>query len=82
MRGGEGEKDLPSYSFLQFTPEFESASKAKPIINQEHKSTIENMIKLRILGEDWEDVIPRALPGVGLRRGGERTRRLVRRNQS
>ena len=24
------------------------------------------MIKLRVLGEDWDDVIPRALPDLGL----------------
>ena len=39
------------------------------MITQEHTSTIENMIKIRVLGEDWDNVIPRALPGVGLRRG-------------
>ena len=65
MRGGAGRKDLSSDSLLQSTPTFELASKAKRIINQEHTSTIENMIKIRVLREDWGDIIPRALPDVG-----------------
>ena len=69
MRGGAGGEYLPSNSLLQSTPEFESVSKAKPIITQEYTYTIENMITLRALGEDWDDVIPRALPDVGSRRG-------------
>ena len=69
MRGGAVGKDIPSNSLLQSTPKFESASKANPIITQEHTSTIENMIKLRVLGEDWYDVIPHALPDVGSRMG-------------
>ena len=35
-------------------------------------STIDNMIKLRVLGEDWDDVIPRALPDVWSRKGEEK----------
>ena len=81
MRGGADGKDLPSDSLLQSTPKFESASKANPIVTQEHTSTIENMIKLRVLGEDWDDVILRALPGVGSRRGEDEARRLVKRNR-
>ena len=69
MRGGAGGKDLPSDSLLQSIPQFESESKAKPIITQEHASIIKNMIKLCVLGEDWNAVIPYALPEVGLRRG-------------
>ena len=70
MRGGAGGKNLPSDSLLQSTPEFKSASKSKPVITQEHTSTVENMIKLRVLGEDWDGFTPRALPDVGSRRGG------------
>ena len=70
MRGGKGGKDLPSNSLLQSTPIFESVFKANPIITQEHTSTIENMIKLRVLGEDWDDFIPRALPNLWLSMGG------------
>ena len=65
MRGGVGGKDLSSNSLLQSTPTFESASKSKPIINQEHTFIIENMIKLHVLGEYLGDIIPRALPDVG-----------------
>ena len=60
----------PYDSLLQSPPEFESESKANPIITQEHTSTIENMIKLCVLGEDWDDIIPHAPPDVGSRRGG------------
>ena len=52
MKGGAVGKDLPSDYLIQSTPEFESASKAKPTITQEHTPTIDNMIKLRVLGED------------------------------
>ena len=69
MRGGEDEKDLPSNSLLESKPKFKSASKANPIITQEHTSTIENIIKLIVLGENWYNVIPRALPVVGSRKG-------------
>ena len=71
MRGGGGGKVLPSDYSLQPIPEFESASKATHIITQEHTSTIENMITLCVLGEYSDDVIFRALPGVGLRRREE-----------
>ena len=36
------------------------------------------MIKLRVLGEDWDNVIPCALSDVGLRKGSTRPQRLVR----
>ena len=80
MRVGAGGKYLTYYYLLQSAPESELASKATPIINQEHTSTIDNMIKLRVLGEDWDGFTPRALPDVGSRRGGTRNQRLVRRN--
>ena len=69
MRWGESGKDIPSYYLLQYTPKSELASKAEPIINQEHTSTIENMIKLSVLGEDWDNVTPRTLTDVGPMRG-------------
>ena len=69
MRGGAGGKDIPFNLLLQSTPEFESASNAKPIITQKHTSTIENMIKLFVLGEDWDAVITCAITEVGSRRG-------------
>ena len=73
MRGRVGGKDLTSNSLLQSTPGFESASKAKPIITQEHTSTIENRIKLRVLGENWDCVITRTLTDVGSMRGDDET---------
>ena len=69
MRGRAGGKTLSSDSLLQSTPTFELASKSKPIINQEHTFIIENMIKLHVLGEYLGDIIPRALPEVGLGMG-------------
>ena len=69
MRGGVDGKDLPSNFLLQSTPDFESASKAKLIITQDHTSTIEIMFKLCVLEEDWDEVVPRALTDVGLRSG-------------
>ena len=72
MRGGARGKDLPSNLLLQSTPKFESESKENPIITQEHTSTIDNNIKLRVLGEYWDNVIPRALPEVGSRRGEDK----------
>ena len=44
-------------------------SKANTITNKEHMSTSENMIKLHVLGEDWDDAIPRVHPDIGSRRG-------------
>ena len=71
MRWGAGGKYLPSYSLIQSTPEFESASKANTIITQQHTSTIDNMIKIRVLGDYWGDVIPRTLPDIGLKMGDD-----------
>ena len=59
----------PSNYLLQYKTEIDFSSKAKTIITQEHTSTIDNMTKLCVLGEYWDDVIPRALPDVGSRRG-------------
>ena len=69
MRGGAGEKYLPFNSLLHYTPRFKLEAKAKPIITQEHTSTIVNMIKICVLGEYWDNVIPRALPALGLMKG-------------
>ena len=62
----------PENSLLEATPEFEFATKMAPIITAEHTESIEEMIKRRILAEDWDDVIPRELPDIGLnKRNGE-----------
>lgn len=62
----------PENSLLDVTPEFEFATKMAPIITQEHTESIEEMIKRRVLAEDWDDVVPRELPDIGLdKRKGE-----------
>ena len=59
-------------SLLDSTPEFEVAFKPMPILTQEHSVNIEEMIKKRIIDEDWDDVVPRELPDIGGgKRGGE-----------
>ncbi len=62
----------PTNSLLEVTPTFEVATKMAPIITVEHTLSIEEIIKKRILAEDWDDVIPRELPDIGLsKRNGE-----------
>lgn len=62
----------PENSLLEATPEFEFATKMAPIITAEHTESIEEMIKRRVLAEDWDDVIPRELPDIGMdKRNGE-----------
>ena len=65
MTGETGSKSRPVNSLLESTPEFEVASKLAPAITVEHTANIEEVIKKRILAEDWDDVIPRELPDVG-----------------
>lgn len=72
MLGEASSKKRPENSLLESTPEFEFATKMAPIITQEHTTSIEEMIKLRILAEDWDDVVPRELPDIGFdKRNGE-----------
>lgn len=71
MRGETRGTDRPADSLLDSTPEFEVAFKPPPIITADHTASIEEMIKKRIIDEDWDDVIPRELPDIGLhKRGG------------
>mmetsp|Transcript_30818 Transcript_30818/g.65123 ORF Transcript_30818/g.65123 Transcript_30818/m.65123 type:complete len:970 (-) Transcript_30818:73-2982(-) len=58
-------------SLLDSTPEFEVAFKPPPILTAEHTASIDEMIKKRILDEDWDDVVPRELPDIGIKRGGD-----------
>jgi U3 small nucleolar RNA-associated protein MPP10 len=60
----------PVDSLLEAAPEFEQASKLAPAINLEHTENLEEVIKRRILGEDWDDVLPRELPSIRTSRGG------------
>ena len=72
MMGESSSKKRPENSLLENTPEFEFATKMAPIITQEHTESIEEMLKRRILAEDWDDVVPRELPDIGLdKRNGE-----------
>jgi U3 small nucleolar RNA-associated protein MPP10 len=64
MTGETKSTSRPVNSLLQGTPEFEMASKRAPTITIEHTANIEEIIKKRILAEDWDDVVPRELPDV------------------
>lgn len=57
-------------SLLDSTPEFEVAFKPPPILTPQHAIDIEEMIKKRIVDEDWDDVVPRELPDIGLHKRG------------
>ena len=54
----------PVNSLLDGAPEFQVASKMAPVITEEHTADLEDIIKRRILAEDWDEVIPRELPDV------------------
>ena len=58
-------------SLLDSTPEFEVAFKPPPILTPQHAANIEEMIKKRIVDEDWDDVVLRELPDIGGRKRGE-----------
>ena len=64
MTGESKSTSRPVNSLLDSTPEFEVATKTAPIITVEHTANIEELIKRRILAEDWDDVVPRELPDV------------------
>lgn len=71
MTGESTSTSRPVNSLLDSTPEFEVATKMAPIVTEKHTADLEDVIKQRILNEDWDDVIPRELPDVGwnLKRG-------------
>ena len=72
MMGEAKGTDRATDSLLESTPEFEVAFKPPPILTPEHAADIEEMIKKRIIEEDWDDVIPRELPDIGgHKRGGD-----------
>ena len=64
MRGETTGTARPLDSLLDSTPEFEVATKQAPIITVEKTMDLEEVIKQRVLNEDWDDVIPRELPDV------------------
>mmetsp|Transcript_29662 Transcript_29662/g.71378 ORF Transcript_29662/g.71378 Transcript_29662/m.71378 type:complete len:630 (-) Transcript_29662:32-1921(-) len=64
MVGETTSASRPKNSLLEGTPEFEMASKQAPTITVEQTASLEEVIKQRILAEDWDDVVPRELPDV------------------
>lgn len=65
MKGETTSVGRPVNSLLGATPDFEVASKLAPVVTIEHTESIEEMIKGRVLNEDWDDLIPRELPDIG-----------------
>ncbi|CAB9516194.1 nucleolar ribonucleoprotein protein MPP10 [Seminavis robusta] len=64
MMGEASSSARPVNSLLEGTPEFKAASKVAPVITEEHTANLEDVIKQRIMAEDWDDIIPRELPDV------------------
>ena len=72
MMGEAKSTDRATDSLLDSTPEFEVAFKPPPILTAEHTTDIEEMIKRRVIDEDYDDVVPRELPDIGAhKRGGD-----------
>lgn len=65
MTGESSATARPVNSLLEATPEFEVVNKMAPVITVQHTENLEDVIKRRVLNEDWDDVIPRELPDVG-----------------
>jgi U3 small nucleolar RNA-associated protein MPP10 len=64
MTGESKGSSRPVNSLLESTPEFEMAGKQAPVITVEYTMDLEDVIKKRILADDWDDVVPRELPDV------------------
>jgi U3 small nucleolar RNA-associated protein MPP10 len=69
MKGEAVGTSRPVNSLLEATPQFEVTAKMAPVITEEHTESIEEIIKRRVLDEDWDDVVPRELPNVGKKSG-------------
>jgi U3 small nucleolar RNA-associated protein MPP10 len=65
MTGEAKGTSRPVNSLLEGTPEFQVASKQAPTITIEHTTNLEDIIKQRVIAEDWDDLVPRELPDVG-----------------
>ena len=65
MKGETASTARPVNSLLDSTPEFEVATKLNPIITVAYTANLEEIIKQRIMAEDWDDIVPRELPDVG-----------------
>lgn len=64
MKGETKATSRPVDSLLDSTPEFELANKQAPAITVEHTTSLEEVIKRRIIENDWDDIVPRELPSV------------------
>jgi len=64
MKGETKATSRPIDSLLDSTPEFELANKQAPAITVEHTTSLEEVIKRRIIENDWDDIVPRELPSV------------------
>ena len=69
MSGESKSTSRPVNSLLEATPEFQYATKVAPAITVEQTASLEEIIKQRVLSEEWDDVIPRELPDVGWHSG-------------
>ena len=65
MSGESKSSSRPVNSLLEATPEFQYATKMAPTITVEQTASLEEVIKQRVLSEEWDDVVPRELPDVG-----------------
>lgn len=65
MTGESTSTSRPVNSLLESTPEFERAAKLAPVITIEHTADLEEIIKNRIIADDWDDLVPRELPDIG-----------------
>jgi U3 small nucleolar RNA-associated protein MPP10 len=65
MMGESKSTSRPVNSLLDNTPEFQTAMKAAPILTVEHSQSLEEIIRKRILSEQYDNVLPRELPDVG-----------------
>lgn len=64
MKGETKATSRPVDSLLDSTPEFELANKQAPAITVEHTTSLEEVIKRRIIEDYWDDIVPRELPSV------------------
>ena len=64
MTGEVAGSSRPLDSLLSEAPEFEQSRKIAPQLTSESSINIEELIKGRILKEEWDDVLPKEVPTV------------------
>ena len=62
MKGEATSKQRPENSLLEAVLDFEQVSKPAPVVTVQHTSTLEDLIRQRILDEAWDDVQPKEEP--------------------